>query len=472
MGLMDWQRPTGLLQRGGAVDVAATLAFAMALMWAAVWNGFPLIFPDSGTYFGIAYGHEYAIDRSSFYGFLLKPVLTSLLGITGLWLGIFLQCLVVAAGVAVVARRVVPGPSIMTLLPVLLALAGVTSVAWHAGQYMPDAFTGVLVLIAWLAASRDPGENGAPMLWVAATILALTHYTHLPLLAAVAAATILSDAAATRAWRSALGRGGAAIVSVGIASAVLITANGLALGRWSLTPLAPAFLFARLTEDGLTKPWLRDNCGNAAPHELCAIRDDIPDDSQLLLWGSVTPYATRIWYPPSDAERWKWIDMLGAANNGAVAARPLAFAANSLRGGAEQFASFQALDDLCPASCSGQTSGPVHALAVHRPDAVPALRASRQVSGTMAVGPIRAVTTPVAILAMSMVPLLLFGAVRRRDALAASLVIATTVALATNALLAGALSDVHDRYQSRIVWIVPFVVVLVIARWRWPRVRR
>ncbi len=447
------------------VNLLGIAALAIMLMWPAAWNGFPLIFPDSGVYFGIIYGHDFAVDRSSFYGLLLKPVVSALPALAGLWFGIMVQCLAVAAVVWATAKRLIPKLSPMYALPFLAVFALATSVAWHAGQYMPDAFTGPLILVTWLAALRDPSEDCAATLWLAVIVMALMHYTHLPLLLGVAFTTIACSPAAGVALRSAFRRGVAALLSVGIATALLIVANGSLLGRWNVAPMGPAFLFARLTEDGLTRPWLKDNCGKSAPRELCAARAEIPDDSQVLLWSGDSPYNSWVWYPRSEQERWTWIDRLAAANSGAIAARPMAFATNSLRSGLRQFASFQAIDDLCPQSCGGEQSGPAAALKLYRPAAEGPLRASRQVAGTTPVALVRALTTPVATFSLILLPVLLWCAGRRGDRLALSLLMSIAAALVTNALIAGAFSDVHDRYQSRIIWLVPFAAAVVIARW-------
>lgn len=457
--------PTGSMWHRWSTDLAAIATLGFMLMWAAVLNGFPLVFPDTGVYFGIIYGHDYAVDRSSFYGLLLKPVLSPLPTIAGLWLGILLQCVVVAAVVWAVTGRLVPNLSFLRALPFFAALALATSVAWHAGQYMPDAFTGPLVLTGWLASLRDPADDGAATLWLAAIVMALIHYTHIPLLLAVTLATIACSPASSGRLRSALRRGCAAIISVGVAAAILVVANGAVLGRWSIAPMGPAFLFARLTEDGLTKPWLRENCGKSAPIKLCEVREQISDDSQVLLWSGDSLYDSWIWYPPTESVRWAWIDSLSLANSGAISARPMSFVSNSLRGGISQFASFRTLDDLCPQACGDEKAGPAPTLKVHRPEAEAALRASRQVTGMMPVSLVRAVTTPVATLSLLLLPVLIYGAVRRNDWLMLSFLVAVLSALVANAMLAGALSDVNDRYQSRIIWIVPFAVVLVLARW-------
>jgi hypothetical protein len=59
---------------------------------------------------------------------------------------------------------------------------------------------------------------------------------------------------------------------------------------------------------------------------------------------------------------------------------------------------------------------------------------------------------------------ILFLARRRRDQELAALVGAVIAALLVNAALAGALSDVHDRYQSRLAWLAVLVAAIAVYR--------
>ena len=79
---------------------------------------------------------------------------------------------------------------------------------------------------------------------------------------------------------------------------------------------------------------------------------------------------------------------------------------------------------------------------------------------------IRAVQTPVAALSLLLLPFFAFRAWRRGDRTAFELTAAVATALIANAALGGGLSDVHDRYQSRVIWIVPFIILLLELRWR------
>lgn len=447
---------------------------AAALLVPAFANGFPLIFPDSGTYLNIAFASAYAVDRSSAYGFFLKPLVAILPGLGGLWLAIGVQALVVAGALLLALRMLLPAARAPTLLGLALLTACATALPWHAGQFMPDAFTAPLLLLGWAAVTRSPRADGAALLWFAAMALAVTHYTHVVLLAVTVASAVFAQAMLGLPWRAALARLAAAAVATLVAVGVLVAANGVVLGRWALSPAGPFFLFARLTEDGLTKPWLDERCRAGDPPGLCAVRDEIPQDSQVMLWGgAASPIAWRIWQSEDPAARWRWLDAMAEVNRGAILARPLPFLAAALDGTAQQLITFSAIDDECPKGCGDLNGGIGWALARYRPAALSAQQQSMQRRDTTPKALVRTVTTPVTAAAMLALPILLIAAWRRRDALALSLVASLSAALVVNAAMAGTLSDVHDRYQSRLAWAAPLVLFALLMRWRGhqPRVR-
>lgn len=444
--------------------VAAIGLLTLALLVPALFNGFPLIFPDSGTYLSIGFGREYAVDRSSLYGFFLKPFVTALPSLAGLWLAIAVQCLLVAALLWPVARMLAgrTRPAAVALALTLL----VTSVAWHAGQFMPDAFTGAIVLLGWLCARRDPGADGGPALWLAAIAAASMHYTHVALLAVTIAMTLLAELLLGLDWRSVGRRAAAAAVAIAVVVMGQIGLNATFLQRPAMAPVGPLFVFARLHEDGLMKPWLGRHCGREGPALLCSIAPQLPQDSQLLLWsGSGTPITDLVWHADPPGNRWPLIDQMAVANRGAIAERPAQFLGNALLGAASQFAHFAPLDDECPVGCGDRAGGIGYALKKFRPDTLAALDGSQQATDRNPKALLRAVMIPVAALSLLLLPFLGVFAWRRRDRDALALVGAVIATLVVNALLAGALSDVHDRYQSRLVWLAPMLAMLLIARW-------
>lgn len=439
------------------------LLIAAALMLPALYNRFPLFFPDTPAYLSVGYGHYWTLDRAGFYGLLLKPLLTTINPVAALWLAIFLQGILIAGVLLFVARRIAPDSRPIAVVVPMLAIVLLTSLPWHVSQLMPDAMTGGLVLLAWLAASRNLTAPGAALLWLAAGLLALLHYTHLVLFAVTVAATLAFYRAPLRETAR---RAVAALVVLAAVAGAYVTVNGVYFGRWSIAPMSPLFLFARLNEDGLAPDWLEKHCGRDAPVELCAVRASLPRDSQTLLWGGpASPLTQPIFHRIGQPESWRWIGMLRQASIGSIRDQPLAFARYSAVGGARQFAHFAVLDDECPERCADGIKG----LIAFQPSLAAPLEQSRQLRGQVAKPLARAVTSTAALAGLLLSLPMLVAAIRRRDRVASSLLGAILLALIANAAMTGALSDVHDRYQSRLVWLAPFASLWIAISWRWIR---
>ena len=99
------------------------------------------------------------------------------------------------------------------------------------------------------------------------------------------------------------------------------------------------------------------------------------------------------------------------------------------------------------------------------PAAAPGMHAARQQRGEIGFAAINRIHQPVALAAML---LLLATALlgRRREPFADLGLLAATItaALLANAFVCGVLSNPHDRYGARLVWLAPLVVTLLLCR--------
>ena len=323
-----------------AANLPLAVAATSVLLVPALYNGFPLVFPDTGAYFSVAWGSHWTLDRSGFYGFYFRS-LSNLQPTLQLWVGIALQSAATAVLILFVAQKLVQHFSRTLGLALVSVLAVFTSVAWHTSQLMPDAFSATTVLLVWLASTRQLSAPGAPLLWFAAYLAGLTHSTHVVLVAATGGAAVFvqwwmhKNEWKTYAKRAAIC---AAVVAALVGTQLL--ANGAFLKRWSATPLGSMFLFARLHEDGLVQPWLARNCPRGATPNVCRLAPEFPRDSQKLLWGEESPFRYAI-RESSDVEaREQFVRELQIASIGSIRAQPVAFAASAVGAGAEQFFSF------------------------------------------------------------------------------------------------------------------------------------
>lgn len=434
---------------------------AAALLGGALVNRFPLIHPDSGTYLRVGLGVGWPVDRSGFYGLFMRPFIALAHGPAGLWLWLAVQALAVATILVAALRRLAPAAGAAAVGGVLAATILLSALPWQAGQLMPDAFTGPMVLALWLVLRRPAEAAGQPLLWLGIVALGLTHLTHLVLLPVAGVAMITAGGLRREQWRRAGGQLAALAIACAAIAGLQVTFNSLQFGFRSVSPAGPIFLFARLNEDGHMQPWLDAHCGRDAPTELCAIRPSLPHDSQQLLWG---PGSGR--YFPVSPELPHWMVQFAAANRGAIASAPLAVLGTSLRGAGEQLLDFGALDDECPAMCADPGSVLLLSFGQAGSDYEAGLRQSRQLRGELPRAAVRRLTLPLTALGLiGLLPLLVVAA-RRRDWEAAGLLAAVAGVILVNAFLAGALSDVHARYQSRVAWLAPFVLLAVLLRWR------
>ena len=157
-------------------SAAAVALSALMLVWPAFWNGYPLIFADTGTYLGQALLIYLGWDRPPFYSVFLFATHWRLT----LWGPILAQGLIMAHLLGM-TLRVLGRPNPWLLLPVVLALSVLTSLPWLAAQLMPDLFTGVVVLALWLLGFKAESLSRGERLWMLllATAAIAFHQSHL-----------------------------------------------------------------------------------------------------------------------------------------------------------------------------------------------------------------------------------------------------------------------------------------------------
>jgi len=260
------------------IDAATVLCSAVLLSGAALYNGYPLVYPDTGGYLVLV---NFAV-RSMFYSMF---VYTAHL-MESLWTVVFLQSLLVAYLLRLVLREVFGIASRAEFLIVIVLLCVLTSLPWYAGFLMPDIFTPVLVLGLFLLAFC----LGRLRWWEQCYAVGLTfvaavvHYSHIPiaiglLLIGLIVRVVLRKRAPERVPHLMLP---AVVVGAGLVAVVL--SNYLTLGVMTYSAGGYAFVLARLVADGQAVGFLRENCGTRK-YRMCYFLDRMPMNAGTFLWG-------------------------------------------------------------------------------------------------------------------------------------------------------------------------------------------
>jgi hypothetical protein len=99
------------------------------------------------------------------------------------------------------------------------------------------------------------------------------------------------------------------------------------------------------------------------------------------------------------------------------------------------------------------------------PSATAAMHAARQQHGEVGFAALNRIHQPVALASMLLLlATALLGLRREPFADLGLLAMTATMALMANAFVCGVLSNPHDRYGARLVWIAPLVVTLLLCR--------
>ncbi len=423
--------------KGHSATALAILFAALLLLWPAFWNGYPIVFSDTGTYLTQAIERYVGWDRPVFYSLFLLPLHMTVTT----WPVIAVQALLLAHLLHLLRRSLLPGTSVWWLVPVAAALAVASPLPWLVSQLMPDVFTGVLVLaLALLILYGDRLCTGERIWLVAlATFAIAVHQSHVLL-----AAALLLVLLPLRRCRLSVGWGMTPLI---LAIIGLTSVNLLAFGRASLSPFGNVFLLTRVIYDGPGLDALRRHCP-AAGWRLCPFIGNMPALADDFLWRADGPVAhaggAKLVSRDADA-------ILTAALVAEPGTELLAFAGNSAR----QLVRFASGDGLQPWP---ETVTPVIARHFPRFENATFIN-SRQSAGKLAVPRwLQSLHAAAGLTGISGCCALLLAAPRRDLAKAYAAVV--LVALLANAAITGGLSGPHDRYQSRIMWLPPLVAML------------
>ncbi len=272
---------------------AAFLGFSLLLLFPAFWNGFPLVYSDTGTYIASGFQGFVPQDRPLAYGFFLRHASLS----ASLWFTIITQALLAAALIYVFAKLFLAEtlkPRSFFLMGILLCFF--STLPWYASFLMADAFTGLSFLLLLFLFF---GLNQKPWRWGALVILywffTATHLTHANAhLAVWGILLLLSMSKAIRQivpFKRVLWVGAAILLNY----LFLPSFHYWAGKEFTYPKKSYYYLSSRFVENGTMKAILDQQC---ATHnwQMCQYKDSLPTSGSDFLWTEKSPiYKLNAW---------------------------------------------------------------------------------------------------------------------------------------------------------------------------------
>lgn len=327
---------------------------------------------------------------------------------------------------------------------VALTLGLATPVAWFACYAMPDIFAGLTILTMGLLLSQSLRFSWKLLLALSAiAVFAIaSHASHIVLAGAMlvmgTVGALLKAAKGHRAaYRRLYWTFGATAVAVG----TVIFTGLVGFGEISFAPKRYPFLLARAIEMGPGRDYLHGAC-KVRDYEVCKLfPGQLPSTSHEFLWdqkNGVVIVAT-----PAQMDRLRGEEMEIVFRT--IGAAPLDMAKAAFSG---------TIDQLMKIKLAGVGYGKgIRHLSPIELELVPGLAFPRQLI------PVAEFLTACSTL-LSIIAILAWLRVRNPQALLALLLIGGVVA---NAVICANLSTVADRYQARVIWLLPLAAFLLWA---------
>lgn len=443
-----------------ASRLGSTTVAALILMLPALWNRFPLLEYDTGGYLARWFEGYLVPSRSTTYGLFLAagwPL--------DFWPIVVLQALAAVwiVGLSLRTHRCNVHP--FELPAMIAALAATTALPWLASELLTDIFAGLAVLalhtLVWHRDRVTPRERVALVAFIAFSVS--THSATYAVLLALCAAALLSSWIGVKLVpRAGLAPAGGAVV---LGAVLLLAGNYVVAKTVAWTPGGYGIAFGRMLQDGIVTRYLDDHCPDPRLR-LCPYRHALPLDADAFLWGD------------SVFNKLGRFDGLGDEMRAIVLGSLRDYPAMQIE--AAVVAAWRQL--IAVATGEGVVTTMWHTYSIierYTPSVAPAMHAARQQHGEVHFRAVNAVHVPVALAAMAVLPLLLLLGLWSADfADLGRLAVTIALALLANAAFCGVISNPHDRYGSRIVWIAAFAAALAawrafaIARERRPLLRR
>jgi hypothetical protein len=205
-----------------------------------------------------------------------------------------------------------------------------------------------------------------------------------------------------------------------------------------------------MLQDGIVSRYLDDHCPDTTL-QLCAYKDQLPHDADVWFWGS--PLFDRLGRFDGLGKEMEKIAL------GSLVEYPGMQIATAAADTAEQLIEAH--------TGEGVVTWVWHTYFIiqhYTPQLLPAMWAARQQKGEISFTTINAVQYPLGLIAMALLPVIVLLSARKAlSPTAGEIAAAIVLTMLANAFVCAALSNPHDRYGARVVWLAAFAVILVVV---------
>jgi len=433
-------------------NAAAVLLGALMFSWPALYNGFPLLYPDSMTYLDdgptvarAVFLHQlsaYYGMRSFFYSLGILPFHWNI----SPWPIVALQSFLVAWVLWLVVRTVATRHTISRYLATVFLLSLLTGVSWYSAFIMPDILGPLVYLAIYLLVFAPETLSRVERFSLYAIVVwgITSHTTHFMLAAGLWLLLVLFAAVERRYFLRRMRSLAEVAALLAVAAVAQLALHGYLYGKPSLNGEHPPYLMARILGDGTGRKYLDQHCPQVGL-AICKHLDQLTGDSDDFLWGPDGAFASA-----SEDDQ----QLMLQQEMPFVLATLRAYPREQLNASATNF-----WGQLKSFGIYGFDPSPwiLENFATTLPKARDSYIASRQAKGTLPLDRMTEIQLWTILPSLGIVAVSIAMLWRHYSIRLAGLSLIVIAIVLANAFVSGVLSVVDDRYGCRVIWLIPLL---------------
>lgn len=438
------------------------------ILMPALFNGYPLFYSDSALYikaamlFGNVHADESIPSVSGLgYAFFIRIVTWQ----STLYLVILAQAIILNILIYHSLKVLLPEKRIITYhLPIIFILSIGSSLGWTAGQLMPDIFTSCLILAVFLFFAWNKKNWGVYIFLSVLIILSiLSHLSNISILVLILAllSVLFLLKSSYRTNLKLFIRKSLVLIALLFASCLILTGlNKKYYDYAGLSPTSHIFFMARLMDTDIMKEFLNEKCGEKT-YEMCQYKDNLPNCRDFLWSQDSFFYKTGGWNITKH-EEYKIIirDVMTSPKYIGK------FLYNCAIHSYYQLLTFKTGDGLTP---QYNNESDVYMTAISHFDKKELrinFQESKQIQGTLNFELINLINSILLLISfLIIVWTILFNKLDSNMLLFTYIIIC---GLVVNATVAASLTSIYDRFQSRVIWLIPLLASIYFFRFIYP----
>jgi len=261
------------------------------ILWPAIYNGYPLFYGDSALYiaasniFGnLSKTNELPHTSGIGYALFIRIVTWR----STLYLVVFAQALILNILIYYTLKVLLPATKIFQFhLPIITLLSFFSSMSWTVNQLMPDIFTSYLVLSVFLFYSWNKKSRGMYIFLSTIIIISiLAHLTNITISAMIIGLLFISFLFMRIYKKDLIIVVRRTLIIIGLLFISLLILVGLNIKYYNYTGLSQTsniFFIARLMDAGFMPEFLNEKCPEKS-YDMCRYKSNLSNSYEDFLW--------------------------------------------------------------------------------------------------------------------------------------------------------------------------------------------